>query len=261
MPSGRMGSKPTQIGVWFFMKSQKEAFRSTVRPLYNGDGVSPDRAPGTGKVAERLRRIPLYGSSRRVMVTLDRSLVQVRLNVLTDRKKLFMPTRALKDGFLTVDPQTSIPPRRRLLAVQPHLGNAFAERVPYDLDLEPPVDLIVTDALAVGRDGTRLGDGRGHLDLQFAILRELGWLDSCVQVVALVRQDQVHDSVPAESHDIGVHWIVTPDAAFPTSPSQYTCPGIMWEALTVRQIKRNGALFYLHARERSSAPGKNQTFY
>lgn len=219
------------------------------------DGTSADRASSAGKIAERLRRTPPYKSSKRVMVTLDRSLVQVRLNVLTDRKKLFMPTRALKDGFLTVDSQTIIPPRKRLLAVQPYPGNAFAERAPYDVNLEPPIDLIVTDALAVGRDGTRLGDGQGHLDLQFAILRELGWLHSCNWVMALVHEDQIYDTVPAEPHDIGVQWIVTPDAAFPTCLDQSTCRGIIWEHLAVRQIKRNSALFYLHMRERSSPPG------
>lgn len=228
------------------MNSQKEAFRSTIRSLYNRDGTTPDRTFRNGKAAERLRRTPVYRSSKRVMVTLDRSLVQARINVLTDLKKLFMPTRALKDGFLTVDPQKIIPPRKRLLAVQPHPGNAFAERHPYDVNLEPPIDLIVTDAWAVGRDGTRIGDGQGHLDLQFAILCELGWLHSCLKVMALVREDQIHDSVPAETHDVGVQWIVTPEAVFPTSLSQSTCAGIIWERLTGRQIKRNSALFYLY---------------
>lgn len=240
------------------MKSQKETFRSTVRSQCSWSGDTPDRASGNGKAAERLRRTPLYGSSRRVMVTLDRSLVQVRINVLTDLKKLFMPTRALKDGFLTVDPQETIPPRKRPLAVQPHPGNVFAQRAPYEVNLEPPIDLIVTDALAVGRDGTRIGDGHGHLDLQFAILRELGWLNSCVQVMALVREDRIHDSVPAEPHDVGVQWIVTPQAVFSTPVTQSICQGIYWEHLTGRQIKRNSALFYLYRREWADLPERRK---
>ena len=242
------------------MESHKEALRSTLSSLGLAEDTAPDLAQRSGKAAERLRRTLPYRESRRVLVSLDRALVQVRLNVLSDRKKLVIPTRAMKDGFLTVDPEESIPPRKRLLAVQPHPGNAFARKNRHDVPLEPPIDLIITGALAVGRDGTRLGDGQGHLDLQFAILRELAWLHPQVQIMALVTENQIHASLPIEAHDIGVQWIVTPDGTIPTSLSKPLSPGVIWERLTQRQIKRNSALFYLRNREWAERPQEKETF-
>lgn len=234
--------------------------RSAISSAGPAEAAALDAVQWTGRAAERLRRTIPYKDSRTVLVSLDPTLVQVRLNVLSDRKKLVMPSRAMEDGFLTVDPEGGIPPRKRLLAVQPHAGNPFARRNRCGFPLDPPIDLIVTDAVAVGRDGARLGDGRGHLDLQFAILQELGWLHPRVQVMALVTGLQIHASLPAEAHDIGVQWIVTMDGAFPTSLLRPLSPGVLWERLTRRQVKRNSALFHLHGRQWAARTREEETF-
>ncbi len=172
-----------------------------------------------GKAAEQLRRVPAYRKARTVMVSPSPLLRQVRLNTITDRKRLILPTPGLKDGFLRTIP-LFISPRNRNVAIQPRPGNPWALRIPYDQPMETPIDLIVTECTAAGLDGSRRGDGAGHFDLQCAILASLGWLSPS-------------------------HWIVTPAGALSTGFRLHRVPGLDWGSLVDRDIRRNQALFYL----------------
>lgn len=63
-------------------------------------------------------------------------------------------------------------------------------------------DLVLVPALAVTRDGRRLGQGGGYFDRALA--------DSEAATVALVFDDEVLDDLPSEPHDRAVDVIVTP---------------------------------------------------
>lgn len=65
-------------------------------------------------------------------------------------------------------------------------------------------DLIVVPALAVDRRGVRLGRGAGFYD------RCLRWRAPHVALVAVVRDDELLDEVPAQDHDIAMTHAVTP---------------------------------------------------
>ncbi|MGU3651837.1 5-formyltetrahydrofolate cyclo-ligase [Mycolicibacterium sp. A43C] len=65
-------------------------------------------------------------------------------------------------------------------------------------------DLVVVPALAVARDGTRLGRGAGFYD------RALHLADPAAALVAVVRDDELLDTIPAESHDVPVTHALTP---------------------------------------------------
>ncbi len=207
---------------------------------------------GWGKAAERLRRVDAYASASTVMASPLPLLRQVRLNILTDRKFLILPTPQLQKGFGLLDP-AKIPPPKRSFAVGNNPGNDFAGKIPYQGEPKVSIDLIVTDALAVGTNGTRLGDGRGFLDLQYAILEALGWLAPKVEVAAVVEEMQICEDLPMEEGDVRVHWIVTPSRVLPTSWKGLASSRIFWEKLTPRDIKRNDALFFLNRRLNSGA--------
>ena len=66
------------------------------------------------------------------------------------------------------------------------------------------VDLVVVPALAVGRDGSRLGRGAGCYD------RALARTAPGTPLVALVYDDELLDEVPTEVHDRRVTDVVTP---------------------------------------------------
>jgi len=67
------------------------------------------------------------------------------------------------------------------------------------------VDLILVPAAAVGRDGMRMGWGRGYFD------KTLGSMERCPPVYAVIFDDELLDEVPRERHDQPVDGVVTPE--------------------------------------------------
>lgn len=63
------------------------------------------------------------------------------------------------------------------------------------------VELMIVPAVAVGRDGTRLGRGKGYYDRALESV-------TCPKV-ALVHDGELLDSVPHEVHDVAVDAVVT----------------------------------------------------
>lgn len=68
--------------------------------------------------------------------------------------------------------------------------------------------LLLVPALAVGRDGTRLGRGGGSYD------RALARVAAATPVVALLHDGEFVDVVPGEDHDRGVTGIITPGGGY-----------------------------------------------
>jgi 5-formyltetrahydrofolate cyclo-ligase len=69
-------------------------------------------------------------------------------------------------------------------------------------------DVVVVPALAVARDGVRLGRGGGYYD------RALQYARSDAVLVALVFDDELLDELPSEQHDRRVTAVVTPSGGW-----------------------------------------------
>jgi 5-formyltetrahydrofolate cyclo-ligase len=86
-------------------------------------------------------------------------------------------------------------------------------------------DLILVPALAVDRDGLRLGRGGGSYDRALSRLPTPNpqtpphRLSPGPQVVALLHDHEAVDTVPAEPHDRPVHGILTPAGGFSPRPA------------------------------------------
>jgi 5-formyltetrahydrofolate cyclo-ligase len=65
-------------------------------------------------------------------------------------------------------------------------------------------DVVVVPALAVDRRGARLGRGAGYYD------RTLGLAGSAALLVAVVRDAEIVDRLPAEPHDVAMTHALTP---------------------------------------------------
>lgn len=66
--------------------------------------------------------------------------------------------------------------------------------------------LVIAPAMAVDKQGMRLGKGAGYYD------RALAGLE--VPVVAVVYDDEFLDAVPHDTHDVPVHGVITPTGFF-----------------------------------------------
>lgn len=73
--------------------------------------------------------------------------------------------------------------------------------------------LVVVPALAVDRQGVRLGRGRGFYD------RSLAGRDPRARLIAMVRDDELIDELPAEPHDVAMTHVVTPGRGIIAIPS------------------------------------------
>jgi 5-formyltetrahydrofolate cyclo-ligase len=74
--------------------------------------------------------------------------------------------------------------------------------------------VVIAPALAVDRDGNRLGQGGGGYDR--ALLRA----DPTALTVALVYADEVVDALPTEAHDVRIGAAVTPDGVLRFAPHE-----------------------------------------
>jgi 5-formyltetrahydrofolate cyclo-ligase len=66
------------------------------------------------------------------------------------------------------------------------------------------VDAVLVPALAVDRRGVRIGRGGGHYD------RSLALVEPGMPLIAVVRDDELVDELPAERHDVGMSAVLTP---------------------------------------------------
>jgi 5-formyltetrahydrofolate cyclo-ligase len=66
-------------------------------------------------------------------------------------------------------------------------------------------DLVLVPALAVDRNGIRLGRGAGHYD------RSLGMTANGTHLVAVVRDQEIFEALPSEPHDVRMTAVLTPN--------------------------------------------------
>ncbi|MGZ4540930.1 MAG: 5-formyltetrahydrofolate cyclo-ligase [Blastococcus sp.] len=87
-------------------------------------------------------------------------------------------------------------------------------------------DTVVVPALAVGRDGSRLGRGGGYYD------RALRHARPGAVLVAVVFDDELVDALPVEAHDLRVTAVVTPSGGW----QELAAPaaGAHWESGSAR---------------------------
>lgn len=210
---------------------------------------------GAEAAARRLRQLDVYRQARGVKVNPDAPQLPVRRAALADGKTLYIPTPRLRGAFLRIRPQ-DVPPGE--LARAASLSHAARYGRPVTLaELareRPPIDLIVTGSVAVTRGGDRAGKGEGYGDLEYAILRELGYPH--IPVATTVHPAQIVEDLEAGDHDLVVDYVVTPDEVIVTGSRRPRPEGIDWDRLPARALEEMPVLAELRALtwQRQSVP-------
>ena len=197
-----------------------------------------------GKAAEKLRKQPHYRNAATVFATPHKSLLQARINSLTDGKNLLMPDSGIREGFRLLTPH-SIPFKDISLAVTYKGLGKYGRQLKADDISSLSIDLLLTDALAVDISGGRIGDGHGFFDLCCAILQELGALRHDAAFFAFVQKKQIaHELLPQDSWDMKMTGAVTPEQVLQFEPPPQS-PQIFWDMLSHDRIKRIDPLWKL----------------
>jgi 5-formyltetrahydrofolate cyclo-ligase len=117
-----------------------------------------------------------------------------------------------------------------------------------------PIDLVVCGAVAVARDGARIGQGGGYADLEYALLREEGKIRESTPILTTAHPIQVvRNRLPMMPHDVPVDFVVTPKQVVATRLAYPRPRGIYWDLLRPLRIARI-PLLRKHLHSRAAAP-------
>ena len=182
---------------------------------------------GADVAARRLFEEPPWRDARTLKINPDSPQRPVRELALARGVVVFVPTPRLKGGFHRLDP-AGIPEAELSRAAALNTMAEYSEVVP--LEDMPALDAIVTGCAAVTVDGRRAGKGEGYSDLEFAILRELGF--DAVPVATTVHDLQVVAGFPIEANDIPLSLICTPTRTIRVAKPPPAPAGIDWSRLS-----------------------------
>ena len=210
----------------------------------------PEPAPQVGRAAEKVRGLPAWRPATTVFATPGDTLQQVRINCLADGKNLIMPGPGLKEGFFLV-PARSVPFRDLGHAVTykglPKFGRPLSLANLAGLT----IDLLVTDAVAVDRNGGRLGRGEGFFDLAAAILAEAGALAPQAGIIAIIAKEQLLEPpLPQDPWDVRVQAAVTPEDIHTFESTEQLDLRIFWDELTPERIRKITPLYKIREKGR-----------
>jgi 5-formyltetrahydrofolate cyclo-ligase len=168
-------------------------------PNFKGAAVAADRLAGTSE----------WQHARALKCNPDAPQRPVRLRALRDGKRVYMAVPRLREVrcFWELDPR-----RLRDLAEAATIDGASRVGRAVDPRELPHIDLVVAGSVAVNREGVRVGKGGGYSDLEYAIGREVGFIDDDTRIATTVHALQLVDGrLPSTVHDFFLDLIVTPD--------------------------------------------------
>ena len=175
---------------------QKAALRKHL--LEKRDETSAElRDITSGKIHENLKKISLYSNSQNIAcyspIGSEVNTNNIMLNILEQGKNLLLP-RVVNDNLeFYVVPNLEKLEKGSFEIMEPKDSCKKAERI----------DCVLVPTIAVSKSGVRLGYGNGYYD------RFLSSTDAIK--ISLTYSKQIVKSIPADSHDIKIDWIVTED--------------------------------------------------
>lgn len=200
------------------------------RPVYgripNFDGVE--------EAAKLVATLDEFNNAKIIKVNPDAPQRMVRYYSLMYNKTLIMPAPRLRSGFLML--RSIINPKDALKAST--ITGAFQYGRALDIGNSIKIDAIVLGSVAVSRSGARLGKGEGYAEIEYAILRELKFVDNNIQVITSVHDLQIVDDIPVEEHDLPVDIIVTPNEIIRTNTNIQKPKGLIWNLLDEEKIAK-----------------------
>lgn len=199
------------------------------------EGRIPNFA-GAEEAAERLRQIEVWEAAATLKANPDSPQWPVRQRALEDGKVVYMAVPRLSEErpFFYLDPDRISTSPRRASSIK----GASREGRTVEVEDLAPVDLVVVGSVAVARDGSRLGKGGGYSDLEFALARAAGWIESDTRIVTTVHEIQILEpgEIPMEVHDVPVDFVVTPERVIECDATYGRPEGIVWDALDEEKV-------------------------
>jgi len=175
---------------------QKAALRKHL--LEKRDATSAElRDISSGKIHQNLKKISSYTNSQNVAcyfpIGSEVNTHDIMLDILKHDKNLLLP-RIVNDNLeFYIVPNLEKLEKGRFEIMEPKDSCKKAEKI----------DCVLIPTVGISKSGVRLGYGKGYYD------RFLSLIDAVK--ISLTYSKQIVKSIPNESHDVKIDWIVTED--------------------------------------------------
>jgi len=219
--------------VWSLLKQQGVAIRDPFGHIPNFVGAQ--------NAAERLAALPIWQRAKAIKCNPDSPQIPVRSRALQDGKRLYMAVPRLTNTRCFVEltaedlQQRNIPLEEAAIARK---ALNYGRLVSFE-EMQA-IDLVMVGCVAVTRNGGRTGKGAGFADLELAMLKEFGLVQSDTPIVTTVHPLQIveEERLPMQAHDWALNWIVTPEEVIETNTTYSRPAGLDWDSIRPEQFKK-----------------------
>ena len=232
--------------TWSGYHADKDNLRADIWSLLKQQGVAigdpQGHIPnfvGSQKAAEQLADLPIWQQSKAIKCNPDSPQIPVRSRALKDGKRLYMAVPRLTNTRCFVEltaedlQQRNIPLEEAAIARK---ALTYGRLVTFE-EMQT-IDLVMVGCVAVTRNGGRAGKGAGFADLELAMLKEFGLVQSDTPIVTTVHTLQiVEEGLPMQPHDWRLDWIVTANEAIATNTTYPRPAGLDWDTIRPDQYK------------------------
>ncbi|MBD1920008.1 5-formyltetrahydrofolate cyclo-ligase [Microcoleus sp. FACHB-831] len=233
---------------WSGYHADKDNLRADIWSLLKQKGVAVGDPQGhipnfvgSQTAAEQLTNLPIWQQAKAIKCNPDSPQIPVRSRALKDGKRLYMAVPRLTNTRCFVEltaedlQQRNIPFEEAAIARK---ALNYGRLVTFK-EMQP-IDLVMVGCVAVTRNGGRTGKGAGFADLELAMLREFGLVQSDTPIVTTVHSLQIVEAerLPMQPHDWALNWIVTPDEAIETNTTYPRPLGLDWDTIRPEQYNK-----------------------
>lgn len=187
---------------------------------------------GAKQASAMLMETQEWQNAQTVKINPDTPQQPLRERALKEGKTLLMPTPRLKEGFLLLTDLQAQAKEASSIKGASKYGRTIS------IHAIPQIDLLVSGAVALSKQGDRLGKGHGYGELEYGICRELTKIGSSTPVASTVHDLQVYEEpLPQDDHDVPVNLIATPTRLLRTQPERHQPQGILWHKITEKMMQ------------------------
>jgi len=173
-----------------------------------------------------------YKKSKFLFITPDNCLTTTREQAIKDGKNIIVSTYGIYRGFILIT-KNMINKGDEVFASTLDGLEHFGKNISLDeIKKIGKIDLMLTGASAVSKNGVRFGKGHGFFDLEWGMFADLKIVDENTPIIAVVHDVQVVDfDLEPSNTDIIVDWIITNNQKLSTNRKKNRPSGIYWNLL------------------------------
>jgi len=173
-----------------------------------------------------------YKESKLLFITPDNCLTTIREQAIKDGKEILVSTYGIYRGFILIK-NNMVNKGNEIFASTLDGLEHFGKNVSLsEIKNLGKIDLMLTGASAVSKNGVRFGKGHGFFDLEWGMFADIKIVSEKTPIIAVVHDLQVVNfNLEPSKTDIIVDWIITNKQKLSTNRNKNRPSGIYWDLL------------------------------